>query len=92
MSLGKKLINPTLRLWTIMAGVLALILQRTLFGVLIYPPVVIWVVGAGTLGMGALAVVLMVRNGKELLPSAGQALLAGGVMFAIVFGLTWLLG
>jgi hypothetical protein len=91
LSSGNELKNPVLRFWIIMAGVLALILGRTISGALIYPPVVIWVIGVGALGTGALAVVVMVRKGNELLPSAGLAAASGGLAFAVIFGLTWLL-
>ncbi len=91
MSSGNELKNPVLRFWIIMAGILALILGRTVSGALIYPPVVIWVIGVGALGTGALAVIVMVRKGNELLSSVGLAAASGGLVFAVIFGVTWLL-
>lgn len=91
MALRKELTNPTLRFWIIMAGLLAFVLGRTVSGGLEYPPGMIWVIGVGALGTGVLAVVGMARQGKDVLPSVGLAALTGGVMFAVIFGLTWLL-
>jgi hypothetical protein len=88
LSTRKERTSPVMRFWVVMASVLAFILGRTVSGTLVYPPIVI---GAVALGAGVLAVVGMVRKGQELLPSAGLTALTGGIMFAAIFGLMWLL-